>query len=231
MVIAVTCKRVSQTFGGVAASLVCAHVLIQSVRFVSGDDRLFGLVSFLSLGAENNLPTIYASSAILFCALLLTLVGLITWRNERRWSYYWFVLALVFLFLSLDESLQLHERLIDPVRTIVGATGLLYYAWVIPYGAGLIVFVAVYIRFLLHIPRRTATLFVVAGLLFVSGAIVLEMISGYVYQEAGSRNILYVAVQTLEETLEMGGIVLFIYALFDYIEKTEGTMHLVIGQN
>ena len=90
---------------------------------------------------------------------------------------------------------------------------------------------AAYTRFLFRIPRRSAILFIFAGVCFVSGALVMELISGHVYQAAGSKNILYVVVQTLEETLEMSGIVIFIFALIDYIEKSIGQLHLILGHD
>lgn len=95
----------------------------------------------------------------------------------------------------------------------------LYSAWVVPYGIGLVLLAATYTRFLFRIPRRSAILLIFAGVWFVSGALVMELISGHVYQAAGSKNILYIVVQTLEETLEMSGIVVFIFALIDYIKK------------
>jgi len=232
MVIVFKSKRLAQVFGAIVLFLVSASIVIQTVRFSTGDHRVFGLVSFLSLGAENNLPTFYATFAVLFCAFLLMLIGYLAWHSERQWSGYWIFLALVFAFLSLDESVQLHEHLIDPMRSLFGADGFFYYAWVIPYGIGLVVFAAAYLRFLLHIPRRSAVLFIVAGSLFVTGAIGFEMIGGYVYQEAGgSLNVLYVVVQSIEEILEMTGIVVFLYALADYIEKSFGELQLVIKRD
>ena len=231
MVVVFTAKRVAQTFGAAVVCLVAAHVIVQVARFAMGDDRLFGLVTLLSLGSESNLPTFYASTAILFCALLLSLIGFMTWHSERRWSIYWFLLAFVFMFLALDEFAEIHERLSDPTRNLLGTGGLLHYAWVIPYGIGLIIFALAYIRFLVHIPRRTAALFIVAGGLFVTGAIGVELIGGIVFQEFGSLNVLYVVVQSLEEILEMSGIIIFIYALVDYIEKSHGEVTLIIGKN
>ncbi len=231
MVIVFTAKRLAQAFGAIVLCLVSADVVVQTVRFTTGDERVFGLVDFLSVGRDGNLPTFYSSFAILFCAFLLTLIAFMTWRSERRWSVYWFLLALVFVFLSLDESLMIHERLIKPMQSQIGTGGLLHFAWIIPYGIGVVIFVAAYIRFLLHIPRHSAVLFIVAGAMFVGGAIGMEMIGGYVYTEVGYRNVLYVGVQTLEEILEMSGIVVFIFALADYIEKSDGDLQLIFGRD
>ena len=231
MVIVFTAKRLAQVFGAIVLCLISAHVVVQTIRFATGDERVFGLVYLLSVGRESNLPTFYSSFAILFCAFLLTLIGFMMWRSERRWSVYWFLLALVFVFLSVDESLMIHERLSKSLQSLIGTSGLLYFAWVIPYGIGVVIFVAAYVRFLLHIPRRSAVLFIIAGAMYVGGAIVMEMIGGHVYTEAGALNALYVSVQTLEEFLEMSGIVFFIFALVDYIEKFDGELQLILGRD
>ena len=229
MTFRVRARYVAGAFAIVASLLTLAHILVQSVRFASGDDRLYGLVSFLSLGAENNPPTYYASFAILFCALLLASIGIVAWRAGRGQSWYWYLLALVFVFLALDESIQLHERMIEPTRDAFDASGLFYYAWIVPYGIAFLLLGVAYLRFLLRLPRRTAKLFVVSGVLFVAGAIGFEMLGGVVFQASGSANLMYVVLQTFEEVLEMAGIVLFIYALVDYVEKIYGDIVISLG--
>ncbi|MBT8077991.1 MAG: hypothetical protein KJO31_05405 [Gammaproteobacteria bacterium] len=224
MIFRLQARYVAGAFAVVALTLTLAHIVVQAVRFASGDDRLYGLVSFLSLGSENNPPTYYASFAILFCAFLLAFIGIVAWRSGQGQSWYWYLLAVVFVFLALDESIQLHERMIEPTRDMFGASGFFYYAWIIPYGIAFAVLAAAYFRFLLRLPRRTAVLFVIAGSLFVTGAIGFEMLGGYVFEESGSANVRYVVLQTIEEVLEMAGIVLFIYALVDYLEASFGEL-------
>jgi len=63
----------------------------------------------------------------------------------------------------------------------------LHYTWVIPYGIGLALLATAYTRFLFHISRRSAILFIFAGICFVIGALVMELITGHVYQAAGAR--------------------------------------------
>lgn len=179
---------------------------------------------FFSLGSENNPPTYYASFAILFCAFLLAFIGFFGAQAGRRQSWNWYLLAIVFVFLALDESIELHERLIEPTRAVINAQGVFYYAWIILYGVAFAVLSAAYLRFLLRLPRFTAILFVSAGSVFVSGAIGFEMLGGYVIQKSGSATVSYVVLQTFEEVLEMAGIILFIYALVDYIESTFGDL-------
>ena len=137
-------------------------------------------------------------------------------------------LAATFLFLSIDEMLGFHERLIEPTRSVLNASGLLFYAWVVPYAVGVVVFLAVYLRFLFRLPRRTAVLFVIAGAIFVGGAIGMEMLGGLCFEVSGSKNLLYVGLQTIEEILEMAGIVVFMYAIADWMVTRFGGVEIAL---
>jgi hypothetical protein len=207
-------------FGTIVLGLVLAHIACQSVRLATGDSYLMGLVPLFNVGTERNLPTFYSSFAMLFSAGLLGLIAFAVRGGARSTMFYWMGLAAVFVLLSLDEMLVLHEKLIEPVRAALDTSGVFHYAWVIPYGIFVLLFAALYVRFLARLPRRTATLFVVAGGMFVAGAVGVEMIGGHWFVTHGRENVMYVVLQTLEETLEMTGIVVFIYALTEYLERT-----------
>jgi hypothetical protein len=59
----------------------------------------------------------------------------------------------------------------------------------------------------------------------------MEMIGGVLVEHGGTHTVRYVVEQTIEETLEMGGIVLFIYALADYIATVLGGLAVrVVGR-
>jgi hypothetical protein len=58
-----------------------------------------------------------------------------------------------------------------------------------------------------------------AGIIFVAGAVGMEMVGGrYVFYN-GKEELQYALMVTLEELLEMTGIIIFIYALASYIIK------------
>jgi hypothetical protein len=123
------------------------------------------------------------------------------------------------VFLSLDETAQLHELSIRPLQDGFGATGVFYYAWIIPAGLCIALFAVAYVNFLASLPARTRRLFLVAGITFVGGAIGVEAISGKHASLHGEGNLTYHLITTLEELFEMAGLVLFIYALLDYISR------------
>ena len=66
------------------------------------------------------------------------------------------------------------------------------------------------------------SLMIAAALLFLSGAVGVEMISGSVMEHAGFNGQGYRLLTSLEEGLELAGILLFIHALFDHRDRLQG---------
>ena len=224
--IEVTPFGLARTFGFTVTLLLIAHILVQTVRFTTGDERVFGLVYMFSVGADGNIPTFYSALALMFASMMLAFTGSLVHKARQPMSLYWFGLCMIFSFLAADEMLELHEKLIEPVRTALNTSGLFYYAWIIPYAAGAFVIGLVYLRFLLALPRRTGIGFIIAGGTFIAGAIGIEMLGGVIFEMVGGKDPLYVAAQTVEEALEMFGIVIFIYVIADYIANHFGSVSI-----
>lgn len=207
------------------------HLIVQVLRFALGDHSLYGALTMFSLGSDRNFPTAFAALVILCCALLLAVNGRAARQAGEPGAASWHALALVFLFLACDEMLEIHERLIDPMRRVFDTGGLFHYAWVIPYGIATIVFAIVALPFLRRLPSLSRRLFVVAGAMFVTGAIGMEMLGGAHASVHGSGNVTYVAWQTIEELLEMSGMGLFLYALAAHLEARFGGVALRLGRS
>ncbi|MEX2173927.1 MAG: hypothetical protein WD872_06160 [Pirellulaceae bacterium] len=137
---------------------------------------------------------------------------------------YWLGLAAAFLLLSLDEVAMLHETMgtTFALVTQTDLKGVLLYPWVVPGLLLLGCFGLAYARFLLHLPRRTATLFVVAGAVFVAGAVGVEMLNARHHDLYGNTNLHYSLLTAFEEFLEMTGIVIFAAALVSYARVEVG---------
>ena len=131
-------------------------------------------------------------------------------------------LALVFLYLSVDEAAGLHERLIKPMRSLIdfeGYRGVFYFAWVIPGIAATLVFLVAYLRFFLHLENKFKLLFFISLGLYISGVIGGEMLSGHFAETIGLKNFTYATYTSLEESLEIGGASMVIYSLLVYIKQ------------
>ena len=207
--------------------LIANLIVIFSQAYFVFDD-VHGLTRLFSFSAEKNIPTLFSSLALALSAALLSVIA--TTHKRLKASYVpWFGLTIVFLFLAIDETASIHEKLTLPVRESLNTSGLLHFAWVIPYGIALAVFWAIYSKFLINLPRRTMVLFVVSGLTYVLGAMGLEMIGGLRADLHGSDDLVYLLIVTGEEFLEMLGIVIFIYALLSYMAEHLKELRIVVG--
>ena len=72
--------------------------------------------------------------------------------------------------------------------------------------------------FFFQLEKKYKILFLASAALFFIGALGFEIISGRYANYNDTRNITYNMITTVEETLEMGGISLLVYSLFDYIK-------------
>ena len=176
----------------------------------------------LSVDEEGNIPTFFSASMLLFAAILLGIIRAFKQKVSNPYTFHWLSLAFVFLYLAFDEAASIHELLIRPTRELIGAwaTGIFYYAWVIPAMPMVIVLAFAYLRFWLHLPIRTRAFVFVAGLLYITGAIGIELFGGRYAERHGIDNVTYSMIVSVEESLEMAGTILFVFALLDYIERS-----------
>jgi hypothetical protein len=175
-----------------------------------------------SVDAELNVPTVYSALALLFSSILLGAIAHAKNLDGDRYKQHWKVLSLIFLYLSLDEAAQFHELLIYPMQKLLNATGFLYFTWVVPFAFLVVIFLLSYIKFLFHLPIATKKLFVAACVLYIGGAIGMEMLGGNRAYHEGMQTISYLIFATIEESCEMLGIVVFIHALMSYIKTYLG---------
>jgi hypothetical protein len=178
------------------------------------------LFNLFNVGEEGNIPAYYSSITILFASFLLGFISLFRKINRLNYSL-WLVLSLIFFYLSIDESVQLHERVgIFLIDNNFNLTGYLSFGWVIPYGLLSSVFAGVfYFKFLPQLPKKISRLFIISGSLFVFGAVGVEMIGAKIYHSDNFSEIINAICYSIEEFIEMLGIALFIYALLLYIKE------------
>jgi hypothetical protein len=167
------------------------------------------LIPLLSLSAEANLPTWYSSILLFACAVVLASIASIVRGQRVRFATHWTVLAAIFLYMSLDETAQLHERL----NSLWSLEGVFYFSWIIPAAVIVLVIGLAYLPFVLHLPPPTRIRFIAAGIIYVGGALIMEMPLGAWATRHGEDNIGYALIDALEETMEMAGASLFLLAL------------------
>jgi hypothetical protein len=202
---------------GVTAVLVLLHLVV-TVGDLAGLS-VPGMRRFY-LDAEGNVPAFFSTLLLLLAAVLLGVIGRLKLAERDRFARHWLVLAVIFVALGADEALSFHEMLIDPLRIALGLGGLLRMAWVVVAIPLLCVLGLFYFDFLRALPRRSCVAFLVSASVYITGVLGFEMIGGVFYDGflAGQGRAAYLTFMTIEETLEMVGMVLFIHSLLQYLK-------------
>ena len=202
----------------IALVLVGAGLAMTVYRYGLGYTDLRWFWEYFDLGREANLPTYFSSGLLLIASLLLAWIARVKRRREAAFDRHWLVLALIFFYLSVDEAARLHEFVYEVLSHFqVHGSGIFYHVWVVPFLAAAALVGLAYLRFLFHLPAKQRFLFVAAALLYVGGAIGFEMFQGVVMEAQGRDNLTYHLSIVVEEAMEMGGVLVFIYALLHYI--------------
>ena len=213
--------KVAGALAAAAALLVMIHVGWQLFAYWTGHDYVFGLIKLFHLDEERNVPALFSTLLLLSAAALLFHIRHHENRRGSRDAAKWTVLAIGFVYIAIDEFGHIHELLIVPGRELLGerSLGPFYYAWVIPATAIVLVLAAYFLGFLLRLPGPIRLGFIVGGVLFVGGAIGFEMLEGRHDELYGEQSLTYRAYVTLEDSLEMAGVIVFIHALLRYIDE------------
>lgn len=183
---------------------------------------------FFDVGREINVPT-------WFSAGLWIGVGLITGyfaRRAARFRVSWGFFAFLAFFLSLDETLELHERLDgigNELARYVPIT--LGFTWVLPGVLIAAVLCAFLLRLVVSLPRRAMIGLLASGVVFVSGSVGAETLSGMTLINEGQAPSFFV-LTLVEETLEMTGLALCVASLLHLLQHRrveDGIAYRVAG--
>ncbi len=197
------------------ANLFSIYLLFNSSGLEDKITRL--LIKLLNVNLEANLPTYFSSLVLLTDAILLAIIAYCSKAAGGKF-WHWIGLSFIFVFLSLDEMIQIHEQLRAPMEALFSTSGILYYAWFIPYIIVAVLVGIAYFKFMISLPMSILKLFILAGVVFISGAVVMEAISGMHDEKYGGETLTYALMYSFEELLEMSGAAVFLYALISYIE-------------
>jgi hypothetical protein len=211
-----------ERLGAGASRLLWAAALFAAMLVVVGCTAELlawdGFPAKFRLDRELAFPAWYASILMAATGGLAWWVGAVEAGLERRSAIGWRLLGILFVYFSADEMVGIHERIADGLGSLPNPGGLLTFRWVVV-GIPLVALAgALFLPFLRRLPRRTAVALVIAGLVFVVGAIGMEMLGGAAYTLAGrKRTVLYIALMTMEEALEYLGVLLAMRAMLKHV--------------
>jgi len=97
--------------------------------------------------------------------------------------------------------------------------GYLYYPWVLSYGVAILILGLIYFKFFWRMEKKIFFAFMGAALLYLSGAIGLDILGGKESSLHGTTTILYSVYYTLEESFEMFGVIYLISILLKLLSS------------
>jgi hypothetical protein len=229
--LAITPKRVAKFLVTVVIILTIAHVIgtvfkrmpFEQTVFTRSFSYLFDLVG------ENNIPAIFSFALLLVTAILLYYIGQAILDKKKK--KYWKGLSIIFVFLALDEILEIHEKVDSYIRLnhFNDVLNISEYVWVIPYSLLVLIVGLLYLKFVLQLPPKIRNLFFITGSLYVFAAIGIDSIQGFI-QMHELNHFYYWLLTTIEEPIEMCSIILFIYALLNYISPIDNRIYIKTKQ-
>ena len=220
-------RRITRFF---TAAVVLIHLLnIPAVLFkykYQIDHPLINrFITFFQVSSEGTLPTCYSMITLAICSILLALIALAAIHMRCPFRVHWGILSIIFVIMALDEGLEFHDELETLLPSALETTGPFFFSWVIPASVLVALIGLFYSRFLLSLPSRSRHLFILAAAVYIGGALGMEMVGANNYYQYGAA-LTYGIIATIEEVFEMSGIVIFIYALLDHLERAVGRMNV-----
>jgi hypothetical protein len=208
-------RLVAALFG--ALSVALAVLSLASKRAAVGVET----ARLLDTDAENSVGAWFNSAQLLVCALLLASIALAPTVRALRWR--WWVLAAGFAVMSVDEIVAVHEVAAYRFAAAIAAEGAWAEIWVVPaavfaLGVGLVM-----LPLLRSLPRPTLVLLVLAAVVYLGGALGLELVGSVAADAAGRDSLAYQLSATVEELFEGLGLAVLATGLASY-QRGLGTL-------
>lgn len=178
------------------------------------------LVRLFALNNESSLGT-WLSVVLMAVAGVLALVA--AWAapdRAERWG--WLAVGGLMMLLSIDDKVQLHERLPDYLGIERGSMAT--HEWLLPGVALLGAALVAVVLLARHLPRRSLRGLLVALDLFIGGAVVMEGLSGVLIrgteQVSDSLRLQVHLLTALEECLEMAAPAVAVVVIVHHLRAT-----------
>lgn len=203
--------QVAGTLFWIAVGLNLAHIFCMIAwyeKLFQIDDWLY--ISFFDLDEEESIGTWFSTSILLLVGLLTLFQARFAINRIKRWHISWWLLGIGFCILSLDEIAAFHEFVNSMSRD---------HHWT-EYGMILVIAMGlVFLPFIIALPGRTRLLFIASGAIYVGGAVGVEWATIWHQDNDLLDTLGYNLWNALEEGMEMGGIILYVYAILDHISR------------
>ena len=219
-------QKVTKFLLGVIVVLIVGNIIEREiVQWLNLNNGSEIIPHYFNFDRESNFPSLYSALTLGFCSYLLHIIATIKKYRQAKFANYWQALSWIFLYMAIDEACSIHEILIPILQTAFNTKGIFYFAWVVPALFLLAIFLLTFRKFIQHLPAKTRIMFILAGSIYVGGAIGMEMVGGYIADTYGFNTFAYAMAARTEELLEMFGILIFINRLLAYLQSQLTDIH------
>ncbi len=220
-----TPRRLHALTGQALIALCAGNALALYLLHGVGIEDGWGVVTLLHFDREQNLPTLFSVLLLLGASALAALTAQRS-RSGGLMKRGWWIIAAALALMALDEFASIHERIDAAMRFYLGTDNLPYAAWPIPYLLIIALAGSMLWRWFFALERQMAAGLVIAGLVYLSGAVGVELIAGEYIAEIDPNHLglpdrTRDLFATLEETAEMCGLILLVRTLARGVSEGE----------
>jgi hypothetical protein len=203
-----------------------AALLLSAAHFIGLAVAGVGMPDGINLNVEATVATWFSSVLHLANAGLL---GILAASAPLVEQWRWRLLAVLVLGASIDEVAGLHEPTGWLLHRLLGTSGWLIYAWIIP--AALVVAPVALLCTRLVLSRPGGVTILVGAAVFVGGAAGLEAAAGArIDNDSGVIDSVVLALAGAEETMEMLGAAIAMHGLLRAVAMVEPVRGTAIPQ-
>lgn len=221
----------------ITAQLVIVTIIITLGLFsyiivhISGDYSVVKYLRIFDVGHEQSIPTYFSTLNLLLSSILLYVIYSNEKKIHHKGSNYWLFLSVLFLFLSLDESISIHENL-GKIHDYLAQKDVMpklldTHQWLV-FGSLFVVIIGlILLPFFKLLQKSTLYLFLLSGAIFLIGAIGFEFLGAIMLKTGfveSKKDFIYLIRRIFEEGFEMYGIAIFNCALYREISNNNITL-------
>lgn len=211
VLVMVPLRRIQHVLWGLTAALVLAD----GVASIGAGLRLlpFTATRFFDGDYKVNFPTGEKLLLLLTATVLLFGCWTAARRAVDRAATGWLLLGLCTAFALMDETVYLHQSLAAVLHDHLALGGPLAYAWTIVYVPMAALASVFLLRNLRSMHPRVRRLLMPGGIVYVTGAIVLEPVKSQLMERYGETSMPLKAAAALSDSLQLIGLTLLVCSL------------------
>ena len=171
--------------------------------------------AIFSVQGEQTVPAWFSGMMLWTAGIGALALGVLNAKHDRKIGALWCLLGAAFVYLSADEVVSIHEKLNGPAMLVVGDSDVAAAPWIIfgIFFAGIIGLCCLPLLF--SVTRTVRNTMILAGVVYVGAAIGVEYVGEVIkaVYYTGEYSKVYTLFFSIEELLEMLGVVLFLHAI------------------